>query len=129
MIESRPLVSVVDDDESVRESLPDLLQEFGFAVETFASAEEFLASGGAARTACLILDIAMPGMSGPDLQRELMQRRQQVPVVFITAHADKSDFPRFMEQGAVACLLKPFSDMALRQALDAALDGRSPDEG
>jgi FixJ family two-component response regulator len=129
MIESRPLVSVVDDDQSVRESLPDLLQEFGFAVDTFASAEEFLASGGPARTACLILDIAMPGMSGPDLQRELMQRRQKVPIVFITAHADKSDFPRLMEQGAVACLLKPFSDTALREALNAALDGRSPDEG
>jgi len=129
MIESRPLVSVVDDDESVRESLPDLLQEFGFAVDTFASAEEFLASGGAARTACLILDIAMPGMSGPDLQCELMQRRQKVPIVFITAHADKADFPRLMEQGAVACLLKPFSDTALREALNAALDARSPDEG
>jgi FixJ family two-component response regulator len=90
MIESRPLVSVVDDDESVRESLPDLLQEFGFAVDKFASAEEFLASGSAARTACLILDIAMPGMSGPDLQRELARRRQKVPIVFITAHTDKS---------------------------------------
>jgi FixJ family two-component response regulator len=121
MIESRPLVSVVDDDESVRESLPDLLQEFGFAVDKFASAEEFLASGSAARTACLILDIAMPGMSGPDLQRELARRRQKVPIVFITAHTDKSLFPRLIEEGAVACLLKPFSDTALREALDAAL--------
>ena len=121
MIESRPLVSVVDDDESVRESLPDLLQEFGFAVDTFASAEEFLASGGAARTACLILDIAMPGMSGPDLQRELVQRHQKVPMVFITAHGDHSVIPRLIEQGAVACLRKPFSDTALREALDAAL--------
>jgi FixJ family two-component response regulator len=121
MIESRPLVSVVDDDESVRESLPDLLQEFGFAVETFASAEEFLASGRVAYTACLILDIAMPGMSGPDLQRELARRRQKVPIVFITAHTDKSLFPRLIEQDAVACLLKPFSDTALREALDAAI--------
>ena len=128
-MEARPLVSVVDDDESVRESLPDLLQEFGFAVETFASAEEFLASGRIGDTRCLVLDIAMPGMSGPDLQRELVQRRHKVPIVFITAHADKSDVPRLMEQGAVACLLKPFSDMALREALNAALDGRSPDEG
>ena len=128
-MEARPLVSVVDDDESVRESLPDLIQEFGFAVETFASAEEFLASGRIGDTRCLVLDIAMPGMSGPDLQRELVQRRHKVPIVFITAHADKSDFPRLMEQGAVACLLKPFSDTALREALNAALDGRSPDGG
>jgi FixJ family two-component response regulator len=127
-MESRPLVSVVDDDESVRESLPDLLQEFGFAVAAFASAEEFLASGRVAETRCLILDVAMPGMSGPDLQRELLQRREQVPIVFITAHADQSAFPRFIELGAVACLRKPFSDTALREALDAALDGRSPDE-
>ena len=121
MMERRPLVSVVDDDESVRESLPDLLREFGFAVEAFASAEEFLASGRLASTACLILDITMPGMSGPDLQRELLQRRQEVPIVFITAHADLSDVPRLIERGAVACLLKPFSDTALRKALDAAL--------
>jgi FixJ family two-component response regulator len=129
MMEARPLVSVVDDDESVRESLPDLLQEFGFAVETFASAEEFLASGRVGDTSCLVLDIAMPGMSGPDLQRELAQRRHKVPIVFITAHADKSEFPSLMEQGAVACLFKPFSDTALREALNAALDGRPPDEG
>ena len=129
MMAARPLVSVVDDDESVRESLPDLLQELGFAVETFASAEEFLASGRIGDTRCLVLDIAMPGMSGPDLQRELVQRRHKVPIVFITAHADKSDVPRLMEQGAVACLLKPFSDTALREALNAALDGRSPDGG
>jgi FixJ family two-component response regulator len=118
---NRPLVSVVDDDESVRESLPDLLREFGFAVETFASAEEFLDSGRIGETRCLILDIAMPGMSGPDLQRELSVRRQEVPIVFITAHADQSVRPRLLERGAVACLLKPFSDTALREALDAAL--------
>ena len=120
-MENGPLVSVVDDDESVRESLPDLLREFGFTVETFASAEEFLASGRIAETRCLVLDIAMPGMSGPDLQRELTQRRQKVPIVFMTAHADKTIFPRLIEQGAAACLLKPFSDTALRDALDAAL--------
>ena len=117
---SPPLVSVVDDDESVREALPDLLREFGFAVETFASAEEFLASGRVADTRCLILDVAMPGMSGPDLHRELAQRRQQVPTVFITAHADQWR-GRCLEQGAVACLRKPFSDTALREALDVAL--------
>ena len=120
-MESHPLVSVIDDDESVRESLPDLLREFGFAVEAFASAEEFLASGHIDETRCLIVDIAMPGMSGPDLQRELVQRLQQVPIVFITAHADQSVFPHLIEQGAVSCLRKPFSDTDLREALDAAL--------
>jgi len=119
-----PLITVVDDDESVRESLPDLLREFGFTVETFESAERFLASGRVAASRCLILDIAMPGMSGPDLQRELTVRREKVPIVFITAHADPALFPRLLEQGAVACLLKPFSDTALREALDTALGAR-----
>src|SRR4051812_30956294 len=118
---NRPLVSVVDDDESVREALPDLLREFGLAVETFASAEEFLASGRVAETRALILDIGMPGMSGPDLQRELKLRRQDVPIIFITAHADQSMRPRLLAEGAVAFLLKPFSDTALREALNIAL--------
>ena len=117
----RSLVAVVDDDESVRESLPDLLREFGFAVEAFASAEEFLASDCLGQTRCLILDVAMPGMSGPDLQRELARRRQEIPIVFITAHADESVRPRLVERGAVACLLKPFSGTALLDALRAAL--------
>jgi FixJ family two-component response regulator len=82
------LVSIVDDDESVRESLPDLLKEFGFAVQSFASAEEFLASGHVDETRCLVLDIAMPGMSGPELQRELTRRNQPLPIVFITANED-----------------------------------------
>jgi len=116
-----PLVSVVDDDESVRESLPDLLREFGFTVQAFASAEEFLASGFVGQTKCLILDIAMPGMSGPDLQRELKLRRQDIPIVFITAHGDNTVRPRLLEQGAVDCLFKPFSDTALRDALNTAL--------
>jgi FixJ family two-component response regulator len=117
----RSLVSVVDDDESVRESLPDLLREFGFAVRAFSSAEEFLASDSVGQTNCLILDIAMPGMSGPDLQRELTHRRQHIPIVFITARADESVRLRVLEQGAVECLFKPFSDTALLRALDAAL--------
>jgi len=121
---SRPLVSVVDDDESVRESLPDLLREFGFAVETFASAEAFLSSGRMSETRCLILDVAMPGMSGPDLLRELILRRQHIPIIFITAHGDQMTRPRLIAQGAVDCLLKPFSDIALREALDAALGAR-----
>jgi FixJ family two-component response regulator len=116
----RSLVSVVDDDESVRESLPDLLRELGFAAQAFSSAEEFLASDCLCQTRCLILDIAMPGMSGPDLQRELTLRRKAIPIVFITAHRDETVRPRLLEQGAVECLFKPFSDTALREALDAA---------
>jgi FixJ family two-component response regulator len=115
------LVTVIDDDESVRESLPDLLREFGYAVETFASAEEFLASGDLGRTKCLILDIAMPGMSGPELQRELQRRRRLIPVVFITAHGDETVRPRLLEQGAVECLFKPFSESALMTAIRSAL--------
>jgi FixJ family two-component response regulator len=115
------LVTVIDDDESVRESLPDLLREFGYAVETFASAEEFLASGDLSRTKCLILDIAMPGMSGPELQRELQGRRWAIPVVFITAHGDETVRPRLLEQGAVDCLFKPFSEAALITAIRSAL--------
>jgi FixJ family two-component response regulator len=117
----RSLVSVVDDDESVRESLPDLLREFGFAAQAFSSAEEFLASDYVGQTRCLILDIAMPGMSGPDLQRELTRRRQEIPIVFITANEDETVCPRLLEDGAVECLYKPFSDTALLRALNAAL--------
>ena len=116
-----PLVSVVDDDESVRESLPDLLREFGFAVRAFSSAEEFLVSDCVAQTRCLILDVAMPGMTGPELYRELLRRGQPIPVVFITAHRDDTVRPRLIEQGAVDCLFKPFSDAALQQALSSAL--------
>ena len=121
---ARSLVSVVDDDESVRESLPDLLREFGFAVQAFASAEEFLASDCVGQTNCLILDIAMPGMSGPDLQHELTSRRQEIPIVFITAHRDETVRPRVLAQGAVECLFKPFTEAALLEALDAALEVR-----
>jgi FixJ family two-component response regulator len=117
----RSLVSVVDDDESVRESLPDMLKEFGFAVQVFSSAEEFLASDYVEQTRCLILDVAMPGMSGPDLKRELGLRRREIPIVFITALADETVRPRLLEQGAVDCLFKPFSDTALLGAVNAAL--------
>ena len=117
----RPLVSVVDDDESVRESLPDLLKEFGFEVQTFASAEEFLASEFLDRTECLLLDITMPGMSGPELHHELARQRRSIPVVFITANADDSVRPQLLEAGAVACLFKPFTDSALLDAVTTAL--------
>ena len=118
---TRPLVSVVDDDESVRESLPDLLREFGYTARAFSSPEEFLASGFVDQTRCLILDIAMPGMTGPDLQRELKLRGRRIPIVFITAHRDENVRPRMLEQGAAECLFKPFSDTALLEALTAAL--------
>ena len=118
---TRPLVSVVDDDQSVRESLPDLLREFGFDVETFASAEEFLASGSLDRTQCLLLDISMPGMSGPDLQQELARQRRTIPIVFITANADDTLRPQLLEAGAVDCLFKPFTESALLDAVTTAL--------
>jgi FixJ family two-component response regulator len=115
------MVSVVDDDESVRESLPDLLRQFGFAVQAFSSAEAFLAAEIVSETSCLILDVAMPGMSGPDLQEELIRRQRKIPIVFITASGDKSVRPRLLAQGAVECLFKPFSEAALLDALTAAL--------
>jgi len=121
MTTTSSLVSVVDDDESVRESLPDLLREFGYAVRAFSSAEDFLTSDCVDQTKCLILDMAMPGMTGPDLQQELRIRRKEIPIVFITAQRDETVRARVLEQGAVECLLKPFSDTALRDAVNAAL--------
>jgi FixJ family two-component response regulator len=115
------LVSVVDDDESIRQALPDLLRQFGFAAEAFASAEAFLASGFVSETSCLLLDVAMPGMSGPDLQQELTRRRQKIPIVFITAYGDASVLRPLLARGAVRCLVKPFSDAALLDAVGAAL--------
>ena len=120
MMVKRPLVSVVDDDQSVRESLPDLLRELGYSVRAFSSAEEFLASECVGATRCLILDITMPGMTGPDLQEELAVRGQEIPIIFITALADEALCTRVLEQGAVQCLFKPFSETALFEALNAA---------
>jgi FixJ family two-component response regulator len=116
----RFLVAIVDDDESVRESLPDLLRESGYAAEAFASAQELLDSAELVRIGCLILDIAMPGMSGPELHQELRRRGQTVPVVFITAAGDKTVRPRLLAQGAVDCLFKPFSETAILEAISAA---------
>lgn len=118
---TRPLICVIDDDESVRESLPDLITEFGFDVHAFASAEEFLVSDSLTHAKCLVLDVAMPGLSGPELQRQLQTQGHDIPVVFITAHANERVRPRLLKQGAVACLLKPFSDTELREALNSAL--------
>jgi FixJ family two-component response regulator len=116
------LVAVVDDDVSVRESLPDLLRSFGFEVAPFASAEAFLASDSLDRTSCLILDIAMSGMTGPELQEELIRRHHDIHIVFITAHSDDRIVPRLLERGAIACLYKPLSEAALLEAVTAALD-------
>ena len=112
---------VVDDDESVRESLPDLLREFGFAARAFSSAKEFLSSGCVDETSCLILDIAMPGMSGPELYQELMRRGREIPVVFITGQRDETIRDRVLKQGAAGFLLKPFGDADLLAAIKTAL--------
>jgi len=121
VINKHPRVAIVDDNESVRESLPGLLQHVGFAVQAFASAEEFLASEAADEASCLILDVGLPGMSGPDLQQELIRRRKAIPIVFITAQRDTSLHPRLVAAGAVACLFKPFSDTVLLEAVETAL--------
>ena len=118
----RSLICIVDDNESVRESLPDLVRHGGYVVQTFASAEEFLESPAVSDTTCLILDVGLPGLSGPDLHKELLRRGRQIPVVFITAQADRTLPSRLVAAGAVACLLKPFSDTALLEALQAACE-------
>ena len=114
------LISVVDDDESVREALPDLLREFGFSAKAFASAQEFLDSRCAGKTKCMILDIAMPEISGPELKRKLEEMGFSIPTIFITAHAEACSKPEVREN-AVACLIKPFSDTALQDAVKKAL--------
>jgi FixJ family two-component response regulator len=120
--DKRQLLSVVvDDDESVRESLPDLLREFGFAARAFSSAQEFLSSGCIDETSCLILDIAMPGMSGPELQQELKRCGKQIPIIFITGRKDEIIRAQVLKEGAAAFLLKPFGDAALLAAINTAL--------
>jgi FixJ family two-component response regulator len=122
----RPLLSVVDDDASVRESLPGLLVELGFRASTFSSAEAFLASDSVNDTGCLIVDVNMPGMNGPDLHRELRRRGRAIPIVYITALWSDALRSRLVDQGAVGCLFKPFSEAALLEALASALRGPRP---
>ena len=117
----RPLLSVVDDDEMLRESLPELLEEYGFAARAFSSGQAFLSSDYVDQTRCLILDVAMPGMSGLDLQDELKRRGQAIPIIFITGQKDEDIRKRAFRQGAVKVLYKPFSDSALLDAVNAAL--------
>ena len=117
-------MAVVDDDDAVREALSDVLRAFGFTVEDFSSAEAFLSFAGMERTDCLVLDIAMPGMTGLELQRELKRRGQRIPIVFITAHADQTLRPRVLAAGAAEILFKPFTEAALLDAVRAALPRR-----
>jgi FixJ family two-component response regulator len=121
---TRNLVSVVDDDVSVRESLPDLLRLFGFEVRPFASAEDFLASESRAVTGCLVLDVGLPGMTGPELKQELARRNQDIPIVFITANSDDKALARLLGRDAADCLIKPFSESAIVEAVKAALAAR-----
>jgi FixJ family two-component response regulator len=115
------LLVSVDDNESVRKSLPDLLRKPGFVVRTILSAEEFLASGGISQASCLIPDIGLPGASGPELQRELERQRMAIPVIFVTGHRGAAARLRMLEEGMVECLFKPFSDTALLEALNTAV--------
>jgi FixJ family two-component response regulator len=117
----RARIAVVDDDESVRESLPDLLRSSGYDTIAFASAHAFLESGRINSIDCLILDVAMPGMSGPELQQELKRRGHQVPVIFITAHSIDGVWPDLLRDGAVARLTKPFSESAILGSIRVAL--------
>jgi len=118
----RRLVSVVDDDEFVREALPDLLRSFGLEARPFSSAEEFLASDSLGQTGCLVLDVTMPGMTGPELQLEIARRKHDIPIVFITANSNHNLRPRLLKRGAVAYLTKPFSEAAILEAINAALE-------
>ncbi len=120
-ITEHPLLSVVDDDESVRESLPDLLRKLGFAARAFSSAQEFLSSDSVDETKCLILDVAMPGMTGLGLQQELTRRGHKVPIIFITAQKDINIREQAFRQGAAQVLYKPFSAAALLEALKETL--------
>jgi FixJ family two-component response regulator len=122
MMAKRRLVSVVDDDEFVREALPDLLRSFGLEARSFSSAAEFLVSESLALTGCLVLDVAMPGMTGPELQLELLKRSCDIPTVFISANSDEDLRPRVLGRGAVAYLKKPFSETAIIEAVNDALD-------
>jgi FixJ family two-component response regulator len=115
-----PIISIVDDDESVRESLQSLLRSAGFAAVVFASAEEFLNSEHLHHTDCLILDIRMPGMSGLELQRQMAASGNKTPVIFITAHGDQETRTQALKNGAVEYLLKPFSEDALLNAIGMA---------
>ena len=119
-----PLISVVDDDDSVRESLRRLIRSVGFAVQAFPSAEQFLKSDQLRQTRCLILDVKLPGMDGLELQRQLIANRCEIPVIFITAHGDDAARVRALRNGALEYLFKPFSEEALLDAIQMSLTAR-----
>ena len=120
-MDNRKVIAVIDDDESVRESLPDLLRSVGFNARPFASAEAFLMSLELRMPDCLVLDVTMPGMTGPGLQQELKRRKRDIPIVFITAHSDEDGWQSLLSSGAAACLIKPFSERAILDAIRIAL--------
>lgn len=115
------LISIVDDDDALRNSLDDLIRSIGFRTQGFPSADAFLSSNQACDTACLILDVRMPGMNGLDLQRKMVAANWRIPIIFITSHADDDARARALEAGAVAFLYKPFREEELLNAIDAAL--------
>lgn len=118
---SPPLISVVDDNDAVRESLRGLIRSVGFAVEDFPSAEKFLNSDRLNDTHCLILDVRMPGIGGLELQRRLVKSNRNIPIIFITAHGDEAARSQALKDGAADYLFKPFSEQALLNAINAAL--------
>jgi FixJ family two-component response regulator len=117
----KPLISVADDDSLIRDSMVRLICSFGFRVEAFTSAEEFANSGYLEETACLILDVRMPGMSGIEFRRQLVANHSEVPVIFITAHEEERVRAQALLGAAGNVLIKPFSEQALMNAIHAAL--------
>ena len=125
-VPANPIVSVVDDDASLRAALKGLLRSVGLRVQVFASAEEFLASGRIADTACLVLDVRMPGLSGLELQAQLIVSGHAIPIIFISAHGEEDTRRQAIEAGALDFLQKPFSDDALLNAIARVIDLPSP---
>jgi FixJ family two-component response regulator len=121
MPESKAIVFVVDDDVSIREALESLIRSAGFKVETFAAAQDFLARRRADVPACLVLDVRLPGLSGLDLQKRIIEANREIPIVFITGHGDVPTSVRAMKAGAVEFLIKPFSDRDLLDAIQQAI--------
>jgi FixJ family two-component response regulator len=119
--ESKPIVFVVDDDLSVRQGLERLLRAVGWRVETFASAQEFLAHQKENTPSCLVLDVGLPGLSGLDLQKQIMGANREIPIVFITGHKDVPTSVQAMKAGAVEFLVKPFSEQDLLDAIEQAI--------
>ncbi|MCU1300873.1 MAG: response regulator receiver [Candidatus Sulfotelmatobacter sp.] len=114
-------IAIVDDDKWVLKSLERLVKSAGFKVETFISAEDFLQSGNDSATICVILDIGLPGMSGLDLQRQLIAENSQVPIIFVSAHDESEMQTQALAGGAIAFLCKPFNDKALLDAVSSAV--------